>query len=92
MHKLIRNLVLPTFALSGSLVGAAPAPSMNACPEATEILAITPLASFTATRRADNAPFYEVKYRHCGQVQRLLIEVPTAAFGSELPEFKPYFF
>ena len=74
-----------------SIAGAAkPAPEHPACTDSPTILSIAPHASFAELGESDAIPMYEVKYQHCEQIHRLLIQVLSNE--AYRPRFQPIFF
>lgn len=92
MHQRITGTLLTLALLGGGAVAnQAPSPAMP-CDDETEILSIAPHAAFAAIGRSDGAPAYEVKYRYCERVHRMLIQLPEDATETRGGRFQPIFF
>lgn len=87
MSKLMSGITA-TLCLINIAVAASETPAHGACSAPPTILSITPHASFAEIGESDAIPVYEVKYQHCEQIHRLLIQVP----GNDGPQFQPIFF
>lgn len=92
VRKLLNFLPFSFLALSAGHAVAAPLTPATVCHEKTEILTITPHESFDEIGRINSNPVYQVTYRHCGGVSRLLIQLPTAVLGREPSWGRPIFF
>ena len=73
-------------------VAANEAPERLTCADPPTILSIAPHASFAEIGKSDAISMYEVKYQHCEQIHRVLIQVPSNHAGATRSRFHPIFF
>ena len=95
MQPLTTGLALAVAVAAGSTAAdepVAPVAPTASCRGNTEVLSIAPHDTFSTARGTDSPPVYEVKYRHCGRVHRLLIQVPDDETDRRQTPLDPMFF
>ncbi len=92
MHALTTGLALAIAVNAGSLRETGTVAESSTCSDDTEVLSVAPHGTLPTGTGTDTSPVYEVKYRYCGRIHRLLIQVPDDDVGSRQTIFKPMFF
>lgn len=70
----------------------APERTVPACEEQVEVLVIRPLAAFLPSRSASSNRLYRVKFRQCGRLREVLVEVAGGSKPASPMELAPMVF